>query len=304
MAEKDGLSIDEFFEEFAGTGSTEPDNEEELDNEDIETDDEEDSEEDSTESDGSEEDESDEDEDDNEDDSSDDEDGEEAGDASDDSDKEDGEDEPEVDPRDDTIAKLTALIESQALSQMGAVAPPQPADKDQGGQDDSGTPQTLAEVIGDVDFNEFQDNPQSFIEMIGRVVDFTQKQTAQSTRQELNNVVSQQTAQVVSQQKMIDDFYRDHSELAHVKRVVALVAKSVGTENPKLGIAEVLAESAKRTYAMLGIDPKAKAPASKKPTRRGVKKPAKQRRTSSKRAKPSKDTRTKMQKQIDDLLDF
>ena len=195
------------------------------------------------------------------------------------------------------IASLMQLIESQSVAQLGIVKPEVPTP---GVETETPTaPQTLADIVGDVDFNAMQDDPTKFIDMLSRVVEFTKDQTRNEVQSNLGNVVSQQTTQVVNMQQMVSDFYRDNSELSSVKQTVSVVAKNVGVEHPDWELSKVLETAAEQTRTMLGIKPKP-ATEKKRLVRKG-KKPAIPKQQRGKRSVVKKTT--KEQQQINDLID-
>lgn len=195
------------------------------------------------------------------------------------------------------IISLMELIESQSVTQLGVVKPEAAAPVAE--PPEVVVPQTLADIVGDVDFNAMQDDPTKFIDMLSRVVDFTKEQTRNDVQSNLSNVVSQQTTQVVNMQQMVSDFYRDNSELSSVKQTVSVVAKNVGTEHPDWDMSKVLETAAEQTRTMLGIKPK---PATdKKQLVRKGKKPAIPKQQKGKRVVAKKTT--KQQQQINDLID-
>eukprot|EP00919_Chromeraceae_sp_WS-2016_P057151 GHVR01135514.1.p1 GENE.GHVR01135514.1~~GHVR01135514.1.p1 ORF type:complete len:301 (-),score=52.35 GHVR01135514.1:569-1471(-) len=201
------------------------------------------------------------------------------------------------------IANLLKIIESQSMSQLGITqtATPEQAEPQEAEATPPAptVPKTLADIVGTVDFNDMQDDPSKFIDMLGRVVEFTKEQTRNEVQSNLSNVVSQQTNHAVNMQKMVSDFYRDNSELSEVKHTVSVVVKNVGTEHPDWDMGAVLNEAAGRTRKMLGLGPK---PAQEKKTlKREGKPPAipKQQRGKRTVAKPV----TKQQQMINDLID-
>lgn len=195
------------------------------------------------------------------------------------------------------ITSLMELIESQSVTQLGVAKPEAVPPVTE--TPEAIAPQTLADIVGDVDFNAMQDDPTKFIDMLSRVVDFTKEQTRNEVQSNLSNVVSQQTTQVVNMQQMVSDFYRDNSELSSVKQTVSVVAKNVGTEHPDWDMSKVLKTAAEQTRTMLGIKPKPET--EKKRLVRKGKKPAIPTQQKGKRVVAKKVT--KQQQQINDLID-
>lgn len=130
--------------------------------------------------------------------------------------------------------------------------------------------ESLAELVGEIDFNTFQDEPSKFVDLLQRVIDHTRTSTINSLQAELPQMVDSRATQAISTQRLVDDFYRDNSDLAAVKQTVGEVAKNVSSENPEWDLQKVMEESAVRTRKLLGIKAN---PKKKKIVRKG-KKPA------------------------------
>lgn len=158
---------------------------------------------------------------------------------------------------------------------------------------------TLAELVGDIDFNEMQDDPSKFVELLQKVVDHTRTTTVNSLQAELPKMVTDRATQAVSLHNLVDDFYRENNDLSAVKKTVSAVAQNVSAENPDMGMVEVLAKAATKTRTLLGIkQTKAK---SNKPIRKG-KKPAILKAKGKHKAAPKKVS--KLQQDINDLIKF
>jgi len=170
--------------------------------------------------------------------------------------------------------KLLALIESGVAETIGIAPKPEPIIESSSKNDEeSNSSPTLAELIGDVDFNDMQDDPAKFVELLQKVVDHTRQSTIDGLQADLPTIVTERATQAISMQNLVDSFYRDNKDLAAVKKTVSAVAQNVGAEHPDWDMSKVLTEAAKKTRQVLGTkQPVEKAP-KKKLTRKG-KRPA------------------------------
>lgn len=203
------------------------------------------------------------------------------------------------------VKKLTELIESQALQALGQVTVPAkkptstPEPKVETPVETEET--SVAEMLGEVDFEELREDPEKFVAFIGKVIETSRKQTINELQGQLPQMVNDRTTQAIALQKLVDDFYRDNSALAGAKQTVSIVARNVGVEHPDWDMKQILDEAGKRTRTMLGIKAEDK-PRGTKPVRKG-KKPAVPTKTGGKRRAAPKKV-SKQQKQINEIIDL
>jgi hypothetical protein len=111
-------------------------------------------------------------------------------------------------------------------------------------------------------------------------------------------VVASQVSQAETNRKLREDFYAEHPALEAVDGYVGQMSAAVQQNNPNLTMKELLAETAKQTYAALNIDPKAVAKAG----RPGKRKPAFSK--APKSGRKSKGKKTKLESQFDAMMNL
>ena len=99
--------------------------------------------------------------------------------------------------------------------------------------------------------------------------------------------------------KSVDDFYGDNEDLVDHKRIVALKAEKLGSENPDWSLNKLYDESGKATREALGL--KKKAVSVKKDA--SMKKPSFPRGTKGKKKPEKKPELTGLAKELQEMAD-
>jgi hypothetical protein len=213
-------------------------------------------------------------------------------------DEETDEDETELGRLKKSNKELLALIEKGVAESLGMTSI---KEKTAAQGDGETTPASLADLIGEIDFAEMNEDPTLFVEMMQKVVDHTRQSTIDGLRAELPTVINQRTEQVLDVRALVDNFYRENKDLAAVKKTVGAITQTLGTENPEMGMEKLLQEAAIKTRSLLGIPDPGK-PTKGKTVKRNSKPVSP--RVKGKRTRGPNPKLSKVQKQINELLEF
>jgi len=144
--------------------------------------------------------------------------------------------------------------------------------------------------------DDILEDPTQFNSVLNNVVNRSSQTATQAAVQQVMRSVPELVMGYITRHtamnKMVDDFYREHPDLADVKQTVAAVANDIHAKSPDLEVDEVFKQSAEQTRKLLGL--KKEALKTTKP-----KKPAFARASSTRKSAPPVDP---VQSEINDLL--
>lgn len=154
----------------------------------------------------------------------------------------------------------------------------------------------LDSVFEDINLDNIIDSEENFKEFFTKFASAIRTSTTENVLKMIPEVTGKFIIQKEAMNKVRDDFYSNHPELANVKQYVANVANTVSAEHPDWTVPDVLEEAAKRTKDALGL----KNVIQKDERRKGRKKPAFAKAKGSKRGK-AEPKLSALQQEIDDL---
>ena len=205
-----------------------------------------------------------------------------------------GDPEPVVDPNAEALAELREqnrkLMEMLQQSQ-------QPTNQEKVAEKPA-APKTLAELKGDLSFDEIMNDEELFMGFMQNVMAMASEQSVERVATTMPQYVMNQVRQQQSLTEATDNFYIDNVKLVPHRKVVGMLANEVVAEHQDWNLDQVFEETAKRSYTLLNMKKEAIAESSEKP---GPKpKPALNKKTrSGKRAAPKL---SKLQREINDLI--
>ena len=160
------------------------------------------------------------------------------------------------------------------------------------------TPDEVMNFLENVSVDDLLDDPTQFNNVLNNVAKQSQQRAVQSAVQQVLRSVPELVMGYITRHsamnRMVDDFYRENSDLANVKQTVAAVANDIHAKNPELGVDEVFKQSAAQTRKLLGLKRQAQAAAKQQP-----KKPAFAKAGGARKPAPQVDA---IQREINDLL--
>lgn len=195
------------------------------------------------------------------------------------------------------VKALTDFITSQGFKPVepNAVTPPPVDSSSQTAKPEPVLNASLAEFLGELDIDEMQTDPNAFVFVLNKVAEFSAQQAIAAMQARLPTQVETH----LTTQKLVENFYKENSELTAVKQTVGIVAQNVAKENPGFTLPQILEESGKRTRAMLGIKT---AKTTTTPVKRGGTKPVIPGKTQGKRG--STDNRSDLAKEVQSLFNI
>jgi hypothetical protein len=153
---------------------------------------------------------------------------------------------------------IPATEQPQQSSQPSGAQPPMPG----------GVPNFLGEITVD----ELLEDPAKLNLVLARVAQAAQDQAvnlaSQQTLRSIPELVIGYITRHTAMNRLVDEFYKENTDLASVKQTVAAVANTVHSENPDWTLEKVFGETADRTRKLLGLRKQAQAqvkPQTKKP---------------------------------------
>jgi len=160
------------------------------------------------------------------------------------------------------------------------------------------TPDEVMNFLENVSVDDLLDDPTQFNNVLNNVAKQSQQRAVQSAVQQVLRSVPELVMGYITRHsamnRMVDDFYRENSDLANVKQTVAAVANDIHAKNPELGVDEVFKQSAAQTRKLLGLKRQAQTAARRKPA-----KPAFAKAGGARQKAPAVDP---IQREINDLL--
>lgn len=154
----------------------------------------------------------------------------------------------------------------------------------------------LDTVFEDINLDDIIDSEENFKEFFTKFASAIRTSTTENVLKMIPEVTGKFIIQKEAMNKVRDNFYSNHPELANVKQYVANVANTVSAEHPDWTVPDVLEEAAKRTKDALGL----KNVIQKDERRKSRKKPAFAKTRGSKRGK-AEPKLSALQQEIDDL---
>jgi len=135
-------------------------------------------------------------------------------------------------------------------------------------------PQTSDEIMNfleNTSVDELLEDPTKFNAVLNQV---SKRSTDVAVQNAVRHVLSSVPELVMgyitrhsTMNRMVDEFYRENSDLVNVKQTVAAVANDVHAKNPGLSVEQVFKQSADATRKLLGIKKQALAAAKRKPAK-------------------------------------
>lgn len=179
------------------------------------------------------------------------------------------EESPEIDPRDEMIAKLEEQ-NRKLMEMMQNVTTPKKEEPKKEKEPDLFAGDSFKKLTEAFEFNEGESQLlANFMQQYGAQV---AKKAVNDAMERTPGIVNERMTEAQAAQDLKRNFYETHPALKPVQGYVAQIANAVAQENPSLSVNQVLEETAIRTYSALNIDPKSISNGKEKPGR--GKKPA------------------------------
>jgi hypothetical protein len=160
------------------------------------------------------------------------------------------------------------------------------------------TPAAVQNYLENTSIDDLLENPDKFNAVLNNVAQRSQAAGVQEAVQQVLRSVPELVMGYITRHsamnRMVDDFYKENSDLADVKQTVAAVANDVHSKNPGLGVEEVFKQSAEATRKLLGLKLQATKAVKRKPS-----KPAFAKTGGARKAAPKVSA---VQSEIDNLL--
>ena len=154
-------------------------------------------------------------------------------------------------------------------------------------------------LFGEWKFDDIIENEDSFKKFLGDFANKVRVATKESILKDLPQTVTRLTTEQIETRKIVTEFYDDNKELQTVKPFVAQVTNQVASEHPDWTLPQVLAETAVRSYAALGLRKKV----SEESSGNKQKKPAFVDATRSRRGDPNPQ-KSKLEKELEELMEL
>jgi len=114
-----------------------------------------------------------------------------------------------------------------------------------------------SDFIGDLDMDDVASDPKVLNTILNKVlqkgVELGKSLTTDQTNLNIPQMVRDQVTHVASFKDMIDEFYKENSDLSNVRAVVKACASQIIGENPKMLWTDVLNKAAESTRKTLGF---------------------------------------------------
>jgi hypothetical protein len=165
------------------------------------------------------------------------------------------------------------------------------------------------DFLKDVDFDALTQDPKAMNKLLNQVAQNAAKgaQPAEQINQdELVQNIGNRVQNHVLMVQAVSEFYRVNKDLEAYKPLMGIITKDVQAANPKMGMAEVLAETEKQARIMLNIK-KAKSstpPKDGKKNKKTSKKPAFMSTPKSGRSRQKKGKTSKLANEVQDTFNF
>ena len=115
----------------------------------------------------------------------------------------------------------------------------------------------LVDFVGDLDMDDVASDSAILNQILNKVmkhgIEVGKELNKGYSASDLSQVVATQVSQFSQNQIMIDQFYKDNSDLVNVKQVVKACATQIASESPDKGLEDILKIAAVNTRKTLGI---------------------------------------------------
>ena len=198
---------------------------------------------------------------------------------------------------------LLAHVESLSGQLVGGIVQPpvmKQMEEEAEAKPEADIPTTQAEVMNfleNTSIDDLLEDPSKFNAVLNQVSQQAEsraeKRAVQRVLRSVPELVMGYITRHSAMNRMVDDFYKENSDLVNVKQTVAAVANDIHAKSPDLGVEDVFKQSAERTRKLLGLKKQAAA------TKRKPTKPAFAKSGGARQVAPQVDP---IQREINDLL--
>jgi len=198
---------------------------------------------------------------------------------------------------------LLAHVESLSGQLVGGIVQPpvmKQMEVEAEAKPEADIPTTQAEVMNfleNTSIDDLLEDPSKFNAVLNQVSQQAEsraeKRAVQRVLRSVPELVMGYITRHSAMNRMVDDFYKENSDLVNVKQTVAAVANDIHAKSPDLGVEDVFKQSAERTRKLLGLKKQAAA------TKRKPTKPAFAKSGGARQVAPQVDP---IQREINDLL--
>lgn len=202
---------------------------------------------------------------------------------------------PDTEPAEDSIEYWRKRAEAMEV-QLANAYKPTPAEPEKPEEE---KPIEGSTLFGEWKFDDIIENEDSFKKFLGDFANKVRVATKESILKDLPQTVTRLTTEQIETRKIVTEFYDDNKELQTVKPFVAQVTNQVASEHPDWTLPQVLAETAVRSYAALGLRKKV----SEESSGNKHKKPAFVDTTRTRRGDPNPQ-KSKLEKELEELMDL